>query len=124
MRPRSKRLTDQELEIMKVVWRLQPVTVRGVYEELLKGRRIAYTSVMTVMKIMTDKKILMRRLDQRTYVYEATRPKRQVMKEVVGDFLNRVFNGSAEPLLLYLVRNRFVSEKELDDIVRIIKERA
>jgi len=109
---------------MKVVWRLQPVTVRGVYEELLKGRRIAYTSVMTVMKIMTDKKILMRRLDQRTYVYEATRPKRQVMKEVVGDFLNRVFNGSAEPLLLYLVRNRFVSEKELDDIVRIIKERA
>jgi len=108
---------------MKVVWRRQPVTVRDVYEELLKHRRIAYTSVMTVMKIMTDKEILKRHLDQRTYVYAATRPKGQVMKEVVGDFLNRVFNGSAEPLLLYLVRNRFVSEKELDDIVRMIKER-
>jgi predicted transcriptional regulator len=45
------------------------------------------------------------------------------MREVVADFLNRVFNGSAEPLLLYLVRNRFVTEKELDEIVRMIKER-
>jgi len=108
---------------MKVVWRLQPVTVRDVYEELLKVRRIAYTSVMTVMKIMADKKILKRRLDQRTYVYAATKPQSRVMREVVADFLNRVFNGSAEPLLLYLVRNRFVTEKELDEIVRMIKER-
>ena len=123
MRARSRKLTDQELEIMKVVWRLQPVTVRDVYEELLKVRRIAYTSVMTVMKIMADKKILKRRLDQRTYVYAATKPQSRVMREVVADFLNRVFNGSAEPLLLYLVRNRFVTEKELDEIVRMIKER-
>jgi len=108
---------------MKVVWRLQPVTVRDVYEELLKVRRIAYTSVMTVMKIMSDKKILKRRLDHRTYVYAATKPQSRLMREVVADFLNRVFNGSAEPLLLYLVRNRFVTEKELDEIVRMIKER-
>jgi predicted transcriptional regulator len=123
MRPRSKTLTEQELEIMKVVWRRQPVTVRDVYEELLEKRRIAYTSVMTVMKIMTDKKILKRRLDRRTYVYKAAKPMGPVMKEVVGDFLHRVFSGSSEPMLLYLVRNRFVSEKDLEDIVRMIKER-
>lgn len=109
---------------MKVVWRLEPVTVRDVYEALLKERRIAYTSVMTMMKIMTDKKQLRRRLVDRAYVYESVRPKNQIMKELVGDFLSRVFNGSAEPLLLYLVRNRYVSEKELDAIVRMIKERA
>ena len=109
---------------MKVVWRLQPVTVRNIYEELLKERKIAYTSVMTTMKIMTDKKHLTRRIVDRAYVYEAARPKAQIMKELVGDFLNRVFNGSAEPLLLYLARNSYVSEKDLDEIVRIIKERA
>ena len=109
---------------MKVVWRLQPVTVRDIYEALLKERKIAYTSVMTMMKIMTDKKHLTRRLVDRAYVYEAARPKGQITKELVGDFLNRVFNGSAEPLLLYLVRNRYVSKKELDAVVRMIKERA
>jgi BlaI family penicillinase repressor len=124
MRPKSRTLTEQELEIMKVVWRLGKVTVRDVYEELLKERKIAYTSVMTIMKIMAEKKHLRRRLTDRAYVYEATCPKSLIMKELVGDFLNRVFNGSAEPLLLYLVRNRYVSEKELDEIVRVIKERS
>lgn len=108
---------------MKVVWRLGTVTVRDVYEALLKERKIAYTSVMTMMKIMADKKHLRRRLVDRAYVYEATRPKNLIMKELVGDFLNRVFNGSVEPLLLYLVHNRYVSKKELDGIVRVIKER-
>ena len=124
MRPKSRTLTEQELEIMKVVWRLGKVTVRDVYEELLKERKIAYTSVMTIMKIMADKKHLRRRIADRAYVYEATRAKSRIMKELVGDFLTRVFNGSAEPLLLYLVRNRYVSEKELDEIVRVIKERS
>ena len=109
---------------MKVVWRLGKVTVRDVYEELRKERRIAYTSVMTIMKIMADKKHLRRRLADRAFVYEATRPKSLIMKELVGDFLSRVFNGSAEPLLLYLVRNRYLSKKELDEIVRVIKERS
>ncbi len=108
---------------MKVLWRLGPVTVRDVYEALLKERKIAYTSVMTMMKIMTDKKHLRRRLADRAYVYEAARPKSQIMKELVGDFLSRVFNGSAEPLLLYLVRTRYVSKDELDEVVRMIKER-
>ena len=109
---------------MKVVWRLGKVTVRDVYEELLKERKIAYTSVMTIMKIMAAKKHLRRRLTDRAYQYEATCQKSRIMKELVADFLNRVFNGSAEPLLLYLVRNRYVSEKELDEIVRVIKERS
>ncbi len=124
MRPKTKTLTAQELEIMKVVWKLGPATVRDVYESLLAERKIAYTSVMTMMKIMADKHHLKRRLDGRTYVYEATRPKSQIIMELVGDFLHRVFNGSAEPLVLYLVRNRFVSRKELEEILRMIEERA
>lgn len=109
---------------MKVVWRLGPVTVRDVYEALLRDRKIAYTSVMTMMKIMADKKHLKRHLVDRAYVYEATHPKGQIIKELVGDFLDRVFNGSAEPLVLYLVRNRLVSKKEMEEIVAMLKERA
>jgi len=107
---------------MKVVWEFGAATVRDVYETLLARRRIAYTTVMTMMKIMEDKKYLKRRLRGRAYVYEATRPKKQMIREMVSEFINRVFNGSAEPLLAHLVEDRRFSESELKHIAKMIRE--
>ena len=73
MRPKSRTLTELELEIMKIVWLLKSATVRDVYESLLERRRIAYTTVMTIMKILEQKQYLKRRLEERAYVYQATR---------------------------------------------------
>jgi len=115
-------LTEHELEIMKIVWELGAATVRDVYESLLARRRIAYTTVMTMMKIMEGKKYLKRRLDKRAYIYEGTRPKKQMIREMVSEFINRVFNGSAEPLLAHLVEERRLSEKELKQIARMIRD--
>ena len=122
MRRKSPTLTEQELEIMKVVWEFGTATVRDVYETLLARRRIAYTTVMTMMKIMEGKKYLKRRLDGRAYVYEATRPRKQMIREMVSEFINRVFNGSAAPLLAHLVEERRLSESELKQIARMIRE--
>jgi predicted transcriptional regulator len=122
MRPRSRTLTEQELEIMKIVWSLKTATVRDVYEEFLKRRKIAYTTVMTMMKILEDKQYLKKRAADRAYVYEAAQPKAQVIKAMVREFVNRVFNGSAEPLLVQLVKDRRLSEKELSQILRTIQE--
>ncbi len=122
MRKKSPTLTEQELEIMKVVWECGSATVRDVYETLLARRRIAYTTVMTMMKIMEGKKYLKRRLDNRAYVYEATRPKKQMIRELVSEFINRVFNGSAEPLVAHLVEERRLSEPQLKQIARLIRE--
>ena len=58
MRPRSTTLTGQELEIMKIVWARDRVTVRDVYETLLERRKVAYTTVMTMMNILEHKKYL------------------------------------------------------------------
>ncbi len=107
---------------MKVVWHLGTATVRDVYETLLARRRIAYTTVMTMMKIMEEKKYLRRRLVGRAFVYEGTRPKKQMIRELVSEFINRVFNGSAEPLLAHLVEERRLSEQELKQITRMIRE--
>ena len=122
MRRKSPILTAQELEIMKVVWECGAATVRDVYETLLMRRKIAYTTVMTMMKIMEEKKYLKRRLDGRAYVYEGTRPKKQMIREMVSEFINRVFNGSAEPLLAHLVEERRLSESDLKQIARMIRE--
>ena len=121
MRSAKTTLTGQELEIMKVVWRLETATVRQVYEELLKRRRIAYTSVMTVMNILEKKGHLKKRQEDRAYVYAPAQPQRQVIGSMVRDFVERVFNGSAEPLLMHLVEDEQLTERDLDEIRRTIR---
>jgi BlaI family penicillinase repressor len=122
MRTRSRTLTEQELEIMKIVWEQKTSTVRDVYEALLRRRKIAYTTVMTMMNILEEKKHLRKKSGERAFVYETTRPKAQVIRGMVQEFVNRVFNGSAEPLLVQLVKDRKLSEKELREILRTIEE--
>jgi predicted transcriptional regulator len=122
MRPKSRTLTQQELEIMKVVWQLKSPTVRDVYEMLREHRKIAYTTVMTMMNILEQKQYLKKSRADRAYVYQATRPKNQVIKSMVQEFIDRVFNGSAEPLLLHLVQDRRLSEKDLEKIRRMLGE--
>jgi BlaI family penicillinase repressor len=122
MRPKSPTLTPQELEIMKVVWQHADVTVRDVYETLLERRKIAYTTVMTMMKILEEKGYLKRRREERAFVYRPTRPEQVVVRSMVREFVDRVFNGSAQPLLVHLVRDRQVSEEELEELARLIKE--
>jgi len=115
-------LTEQELEIMKIVWQFERATVRDVYEALRERRKIAYTTVMTMMNILQEKNYLRKRAEERAYVYQATRPRSEVIKAMVGEFVDRVFNGSAEPLLVHLLRERRLSPKDLDKIARTIRE--
>ena len=115
-------LADQELEIMKVVWELGRATVRDVYEVLLKRRKIAYTTVMTMMNVLERKKFLKKRRRDRAYVYQAVRPKDQVTRAMVREFVDRVFSGSAHPLLVHLVEDRRLSEKDLQEIRRMIRK--
>jgi BlaI family penicillinase repressor len=117
-------LTSQELEIMKVVWSSGASTVRGVYEALLERRKIAYTTVMTMMNILEQKGYLKKTQKDRAYVYQATRPQKQVIRGMVREFVDRVFNGSAEPLLLHLVEDRRLSEEDLDQIRSMMKEKS
>jgi predicted transcriptional regulator len=122
MATKARTLTRQELEIMKVVWELQTATVRDVYEVLLRRRKIAYTTVMTMMNTLETKKYLKKRAQDRAYVYQATRPRSQVIKAMVREFVDRVFNGSAEPLLVQLIKDRRLSKKELEELARTIEE--
>jgi BlaI family transcriptional regulator, penicillinase repressor len=122
MRAKSPTLTDQELEIMKVVWDNETVTVRDVYEALLEKRKVAYTTVMTMMNILEQKGHLEKTQEDRAYLYRSTKPRNQVIRGMVREFVNRVFNGSAEPLLLHLVEDRKLSEKDIDEIRALIRK--
>jgi predicted transcriptional regulator len=117
-----RRLTPQELAIMKVVWKLGAPTVRDVYEALLRERHIAYTTVMTMMNILETKGHLKKEKSERAFRYRPARSERAVVGSLVRDFVNRVFDGAAQPLLLHLVRERKLSARERNELLALIKD--
>ena len=104
---------------MKIVWRRQSATVRDVYEELLLQRKVAYTTVMTMMNILEQKKYLKKTEADRAYLYRPAQPQKQVIGAMVKDFLTRVFDGSAKPLLVHLVEEEHLGEDELREIAKL-----
>ena len=112
MRSPNPTLTPQELAIMKVIWRSEKATVRDVYEALREKRQIAYTTVMTMMKVLEEKGFLKKATLDRAYVYRPTRPRQQVVGAMVKDFVDRVFDGAAGSLLLHLATDNRLTEKQ------------
>ena len=107
---------------MKVVWRLEKATVRDVFQALRETRPVAYTTVMTMMKILEEKRYLTKNRIERAYVYRPARPRQQVVGAMVRDFVDRVFDGAAGSLLLHLAKDRRLSKEERASIRRVIEE--
>jgi predicted transcriptional regulator len=122
MKKTELKLTDAELEIMHVVWELDGGTVRQVHDRLNQQRPLAYTTVMTMMNILEEKGHLTRHKEGRAFRYQPVRPKSQVISGMVDDFVARVFEGSATPLILSLMKDKKISEKDLEEIARMIRE--
>ena len=83
---------------MKVVWDLDTATVRDVYERLRARRDIAYTTVLTMMKILEQKGYVKKDREERAFVYRAARPRQQVLGGMVREFVDRVFDGASRPI--------------------------
>jgi predicted transcriptional regulator len=115
-------LGAQELAIMKVVWRLKDVSVREVYETLRERRSVAYTTVMTMMNTLEGKGYLKKALDGRAFRYRPAIPEHRVITGIVREFVERVFDGSAAPLLAHLVAESDLSDDEREELRRLIDE--
>jgi BlaI family penicillinase repressor len=117
-------LGQQELQIMTVAWERGRVTVRDVYEALRERRQVAYTTVMTMMNILDEKGFLKKTPgEDRAYVYEPVKSRQTVTRAMVNEFVDRVFGGSANPLMLHLIEDRHVTEEDLDELRRAIKKK-
>ncbi len=121
-RPRHENPTPAELEVLQVIWDQGPATVRSVMEVLNQQRPRAYTSVMSLMTVMAEKKLLRAKPQGRAYVYSArlTRPKTQ--SRMLRDMLGRVFDGSASSLVTHLLEQANPAPEELDEIRKTIAD--
>jgi BlaI family transcriptional regulator, penicillinase repressor len=115
-------LAPQELAVMKVIWRKRSATVRDVYETLRESRPLAYTTVMTTMNILETKGFLEKAREDRAFRYTPLRTRQQVMGAMVKDFVNRVFDGAAQPLLLHLASSETLSARERAELKKLIEQ--
>jgi len=107
-----------ELDILAVLWRLGPSTVREVHEALAKDS--GYTTTLKQMQLMTEKGLVVRSERFRSHVYEAGVPKEQTQAQMAADLLARAFEGSARNLVLGALSGQRTSAKELDEIRRVL----
>ena len=122
MRKPQNTLTTQELSIMKVIWRLGSATVREVYEALRVNRRVAYTTVMTMMNILESKGYLKKEKDERAFRYRPARAEQATISSMVSEFVDRVFDGASGALLLHLSKDSRLTERQRKAVQRIVEE--
>src|SRR3569832_1039068 len=116
--------TDAELAILSVLWRLGPSTVRAVHEQLSPSQGTGYTTVLKLMQLMAQKGLVVRDESQRSHVYRAASAEAQTQKRLLGDLMERAFEGSASQLVLRALSVTRSSAEELEQIRRLLDELA
>jgi predicted transcriptional regulator len=125
-RPVSKELTDGELEVMHVFWKRGEITASEARDELAKaGHDLAYVTVANLARILIDKGFLEATNKQRPFRYRPVKSFDEVSRSLLGDLMERVFQGSREQLLVNLFgRRKKLSAKERNLLEQILKEQA
>jgi BlaI family transcriptional regulator, penicillinase repressor len=122
VRPRHSNPTPAELEILQIIWERGPSTVREVMEVLNRHRPRAYTTVMSLMNVMEEKNLLTSKPQGRAFVYAAKTSRKKAQKDLLGDLLNRAFDGSANELVTNLLDQAKPTQAELDQISDVIAQ--
>jgi predicted transcriptional regulator len=121
MKALRRKPTDAELAILRVLWTRGPSTVREVAEVM--GREAGYTTILKLMQIMTEKRLVRRDEAARTHVYEAAYSEDQTQRHLVTDLLDRVFDGSAAKLVIQALAAGRASPEELAEIRKLLSEK-
>ena len=123
-RPSSKHPTELELEILKIIWRSGPSSVKEVRGALAGFRRLATTSVMTIMNIMVDKGYLKRRKEGPAYVYHPRVSARATHRKMLKDLVKRVFDGSTSVAMVHLLESSDLNDSEIRTLRQLLKRKS
>jgi predicted transcriptional regulator len=123
-RPASRYPTELELEILKILWCDSPLSGREIRDALVPDRTLAYTSVMTMLKIMNQKKYLRRRKNAAGgFVYAPRVTEQDVARGMLDDLVDRVFDGSALAVMLNLLETSDIDQAELKQLRQLINRK-
>ena len=123
-RPTSEQPTELELKILQVLWKQHPLPVREIRDALAAvGRDLAHTSVITTLNIMVRKNYLKRNKQGNAFLFSPCETREDVSQRMLGDMVNRVFDGSASSLMLSLFDRKDLQVEDLKELRRLINRR-
>ena len=114
--------TGAELEILSILWDKQPLTVREIHEKLSSKKDVGYTTTLKIMQNMTSKGLLDRELKGKSHLYTPVYEMEETRENLLNRFLENAFGGSASSLVMQLLGNSKTSEKELEEIKKVIDQ--
>jgi BlaI family transcriptional regulator, penicillinase repressor len=112
-RPPSPTLTESERAILEVLWKKKEASVREVADELSKKKPVAYTTVLTMFKILDRKGLVSHRTEGRAFIYSAAISRSQARRQALEHLLAQFFNGSSSLLAQHLVDERQIDLEQL-----------
>src|SRR5262245_2876433 len=118
-KPKPPRPTAAELQILRVLWKRGPSTVRQVHQELARSREVAYTTVLRFLQIMTEKGHVSRDDAERSHVYTAAVDQEGTQRQFLRDLTDRLFEGSTQKLLLKALETGETTPEELEELSRV-----
>ena len=122
-RPISEHPTELELLILKILWDEAPLPVREIRRRLgERGRNLAHTSVITTLGTMFDKKYVTRSQQGNAFYFSPRVGQEDVSRRMLGDLVSRVFDGSARPLLVHLLKQKGLSNRERRELQKLLNE--
>jgi predicted transcriptional regulator len=121
-RKKSPNLTEGELRLMKVLWKKGVATVGGVAAALTDDPRLAYSTVLTTLRILEGKGYLRHTKKGRAFVYEPVIAQEEASRTALGYLVNRFFGGSRELLVVNLLKEETIGRAEMRRIKKMIAE--
>ena len=115
--------TEAELELLRILWAIEPATVRDIYDALNDEREAGYTTVLKLMQIMTAKGLVERDEANRAHVYRAAISQEDMQSKILKDLSMRLFAGSAAQLAMHALAMEPASASELEEIRMLIESR-
>jgi predicted transcriptional regulator len=120
---RTRKPTDAELEVLRVIWDRGPSTVREIHDVLDRQKPRGYTTILKTLQIMTAKELVIRDAADRSHVYRSRLTEHQTQRQLVRDLIDRAFGGSAANLMLQVLGTKTTSPRELAELESLLADR-
>ena len=114
--------SNAELEILRILWKRGPLTVREVHDELRKDKDVGYTTVLKIMQVMADKEIVTRDESERSHVYTPAVEEKSIKRRLVSELLDKAFDGSAAQLVMQALSDKRASPEDIKKIRKLLDE--